>query len=90
VRDHDKAEITDLIVTIGAPDQLGNIHPSEEVFFDLMLSDPRQGSPPNHLRKVLAHGWETGRILEVHPQLRVVAPGRFQTTVPPHQLVVVG
>jgi hypothetical protein len=85
VVDHDKPAIRDLVVTIGGADRFGYIHPSEETIFDQMLDTPAPSYTPQHLRRVFAHGWGTGRIIQVYPELEVVAPGVFQGAVPSHQ-----
>jgi hypothetical protein len=88
VVDHDQPAISELVVTIGGPDRNGYIHPSEEAIFDLMLQDVRWSYEPKHLTAIYVHGWETGRIIQLHPERRVINVGHFQGLVPPHQPLV--
>jgi len=88
VVDHDQPAINELIVTIGGPDRDGYIHPAEEAIFDLMLQDFRWSYEPNHLGAIYVHGWETGRIIQLHPEVQVINVGHFQGLVAPHQPLV--
>lgn len=84
IQQHDKPEINDLIFTVGGPDRAGFIHPSEEVVLDFMLEAPSQPST-NHLQRVIIHGWETGRIIQLHPAFRIIDPGRYPGFCPAHR-----
>lgn len=88
IEQHDKAEIQDVVVTVGGPDRFGFTHPSEEAIFDLMLDDVRWSYAPQWTERVFAHGWESGRILQVHPTVELVSAGLFQGWVPAHQPLV--
>ena len=87
VVDHDKDPIQELIVTVGGPDRNGYIHPAEEAVLELMLQDVRWSYAPKHLRSIYIHGWETGRILQLYPDVRVVSAGLFKGLVAPHQVL---
>lgn len=89
VVDHDQPEIVDLIVTIGGPDRHGFIHPSEDAVFELMIERVYWDYEPVHLRRIFAHSWQTGRIVELHPTPQVLSPGQFQGISPPHHLLAV-
>ncbi|MDQ1538392.1 MAG: hypothetical protein QOE58_2785 [Actinomycetota bacterium] len=85
VIDHDQSAIQELIVTVGGPDKNGYIHPSEEAILDLMLQDIVWSYEPKHLSAIYIHGWETGRIVRIHPDVGIVNPGLYQGLVAPHQ-----
>lgn len=86
VQQHDRAEINDLVITVGGPDRMGTIHPAEEAVFDFMLDSSYAVSPVlQYVGRVFAHGWETGRIIQVHPEVKVVSPGQFVGAIAAHQ-----
>lgn len=85
ISQHDKPEINDLVFTIGGPNRSGFIHPSEEVIFDFMLSHPCPIPQPQHLQRVLAHSWETGRIFQFYPEPKVLHSGCFSCVIPAHR-----
>ncbi len=85
---HDKPEVEELLVTVGAPDHNGFIYPGEQVLYDFMLEQPVVSlQPMKHLRRVLLHSWETGRILQVFPNLIEVAPPMMKGFVAAHQVL---
>jgi hypothetical protein len=88
INQHDKPEINDLVITIGGPDRNGYVHPSEEAIFDFMLLNPHPISQPEHLQRILAHGWETGRIVQFYPEMKILHQGRFPSVVPAHRPLI--
>lgn len=88
INQHDKPEINDLVFTIGGPDRNGFIHPSEEAIFDFMLLHPCSIPQPQHLQRVFAHGWETGRIVQFYPEMKFLHPGRFPCVTPAHRPLI--
>jgi hypothetical protein len=86
---HDKGTADELIVTIGGPDRSGYIYPGEEVLFEFMLSEGAMPKlSPQYVKTVFTHGWESGRIIQFFPEVRLVHGGLFQGSVPAHQILV--
>ena len=88
VSKHDKAEVDELVVTVGAPDRQGFIYPGEQVLYEFMFEHSVVTlQPTRHLRRVLAHSWETGRIVQLVPEPAEIAPPLMTGFVPAHQLL---
>lgn len=88
VSKHDKPEVDQLLITIGGPNHWGLVYPCEEALFDLLLGT---GSLPvlttNHIKNVTLHSWETGRIVQLLPEGKVINPGSFRSVVPAHHVL---
>jgi hypothetical protein len=86
VTKHDKGTADELIVSVGAPDNSGFIYPGEQTLFEFMLDQPpHEFAPCQTLKRVLIHEWETGRIVQFHPQFIEIAPAMMMGFVPAHQ-----
>jgi hypothetical protein len=75
IRDHDTGPTEDLVCTFGAPDTYGLTYPSETEVCDFMLEAIPPLPMPQYIQRVYVHEWETGRIVQVLPETRVVADG---------------
>jgi hypothetical protein len=82
---HDKPEIDQLVVSVGAPDRGGLIFPGDEVVFRFMLdSAPRPRIELKNVKRVIAHSWATGRIEQLYPERLVLSPGYSPGLLPSH------
>lgn len=82
---HDKPEVQELVVTVGAPDRSGVLYPGDTAMCDFILSNPKPLTCiARQLRRVLLHVWETGRIVQLFPALTEVAPALVDQYVPAH------
>ncbi len=88
VTKHDKPEVDHLLITVGGPNRWGLVYPCEEALFDLLLGT---GSLPalttDHIKNVTLHSWETGRIVQLLPEGKVINPGSFRSVVPAHHVL---
>jgi hypothetical protein len=67
-----------LVISAGAPDNLGRCFATEEVLADFMLQRPEPVSA-QHLSSIIMHFWSTGRAIELlGDQPRELWPGYFQ------------
>ena len=89
IEKHDNGHIADLIITVGAPDNRGNVYTAEEVVLDLMLANPPTLEPPKNLSRVFIHAWGTGRIIQLFPETKMINKGYFTASLPAHQQLVV-
>ncbi len=81
---HDKPEIDELLVTVGAPDYNGFIYPSELVLYDFMLENFNITLALRHIKRLFIHSWETGRIIQLWPESSEIAPPMEIGFVPAH------
>ena len=61
-----------LLISAGAPDNAGNIHPAEETIASLII-DGQIPLECGHLTRVALHRWRTGDAWEIYPTLRQLA-----------------
>jgi hypothetical protein len=78
-----------LLISAGAPDQRGNLHPAEEALADLLLANPRKIKSLTHLKRVTIHSWSAGKAADIWPEVRPVFGPIYQNTVPSSQPLVV-
>lgn len=53
-----------LLISVGAPDRLGNQYPAEEVLAGFLLDHP-EPIKSDHLSMVILHFWSTGRAVNI-------------------------
>jgi hypothetical protein len=76
VSQHDRENIDHLLISVGAPNNIGYGFPAEEVLAEGFFQNPQAGmKPPRHLRRVLMHLWASGTIIQIHPEPRALVPG---------------
>lgn len=88
IRDHDKPGIDWLLISVGAPDLRGVIHPSEEAFARFLISNPRPLTTPQHIHRVTMHLWSTGEGFELLPRLTELFGPLYQGMVVVHQPIL--
>lgn len=88
IQKHDKPEVDELLVTIGAPDRSGFIYPGELVLHDFMLENVQSMTLSlQHLKRVFVHSWETGRVMQLWPEPAEIAPPMATGFVPAHHVL---
>ncbi|MBY6222860.1 hypothetical protein [Marinobacter nauticus] len=92
VRDHDKPEIQELLISAGAPSGHGLSYPSDEIVANLALENAPPDKPLecNHLKAVYVHIWSTGAIWQVFPSIKMLSKGVFKGFGISHQTVKTG
>lgn len=66
---HDKPGVDQLIISAGAPNQLGLTFPAEEAVAHFLVENPSADRPrPEHIETVVLHSWATGRATLLHPR----------------------
>lgn len=74
---HDTPGVDVLVVTAGGVDSFGTSFPSETIAADLALSDARELSPPEHIKELWLHRWDTGEVQQLWPERRLIARPSF-------------
>ncbi len=83
----DKEGADDLLITASGPEEAGFSFPSEQWIATLGLEGPRAAPATRHLKRVRLHFWNTGRIVELVPEVKEVASPKFPLGfIPPHLL----
>ena len=59
-----------LLISSGAVDQSGEIHPAEDVLADFLLRSPQPVGPLEHIKRVTVHMWSTGQAVDIWPEYR--------------------
>jgi hypothetical protein len=82
---HDQEGVDDLIISVGAPDTQGLVWPTDTslFFFMTQFSCPNV-ERPRHLKRVLAHIWETGAIIEFFPERKEIQSNLYLGLNPSH------
>jgi hypothetical protein len=82
----DRPENNVLLISVGAPDRVGNQYPAEEVLANFLLDNPEPVTA-NHLSAVLLHFWGTGRAMNLLGAAPTEAwPAVYQGNMPSSQL----
>jgi hypothetical protein len=89
VTDKDRPESDWLLISAGAPDQRGNMHPAEEALADFLLANPRELVSLTHLQRVTIHSWSTGRAVDIWPEVKPVFGPLYQGIMPSNQPLVI-
>jgi hypothetical protein len=77
---HDKAEIDNLIISSGAPNEKGLVYPTEDLIVEFALEREIQLVLPTHLSAIYLHVWSTGVIVQIwphHQRMSRLFPGGF-------------
>lgn len=74
-----------LLISAGAPDKRGVIHPSEEALADALLSVPFELEGLKNLKRVTLHFWSTGKAVDIWPERREVFGPLYQGLAVAHR-----
>lgn len=89
VDDHDKPGVDVLLITVGAPDQRGDVYPAEEGLAGFLLDNPGALSrKPDHIKTVWLHSWTTGRAAALYPEFAHMFGPIYQALAPVHHPLV--
>ncbi len=75
---HDKAEIQNLLITVGAPDRHGFAYPSEAALMTFALESDAPELKPDHIESVFVHFWMEGTVVQLHPFNACLAAPLYQ------------
>ena len=64
IRRKDRPGNNTLLISVGAPDRLGNQYPAEEAIAQFMLANP-ESVASDHLSAVILHFWSSGRAVNI-------------------------
>jgi hypothetical protein len=70
---HDKPEIENLLITVGAPDRHGLAYPSETGLMTFALETDAPELKPEHIGSVLVHFWMEGAVYQLYPRIEGIA-----------------
>lgn len=85
LRDHDKPTNEEVLVTVGGPASDGLVFPSEHILFDFLMQEPPAPHLAlKHVRRVVAHSWDTGAVAELFPEFRLLTAGAHQRLITSH------
>jgi hypothetical protein len=75
---HDKPEIENLLITVGAPDRYGLAYPSEVGLMSFALETDAPELRPKHIQSILVHFWMDGTTFQLHPWIGSIGPPLYQ------------
>jgi hypothetical protein len=88
INDHDQPGVDELLISVGAPNQHGQVFPSDEAVARFAIAHPGQVRVPTHVRRVVMHFWDAGEAWELFPDFGRVFGPLYQGTTVAHQLLV--
>jgi hypothetical protein len=88
IREHDKPEIDQLLLTAGEPDRNGLRYPAEELLVASLLNESATAIQVRYIRGIWLHMWGAGACVDLplsrneDPQVRAVREGRVELPRP--------
>lgn len=79
-----------ILISSGAVDPVGELHPAEDVLADFLLQNPQPVGPLEHIKRVTIHMWSTGLAVDIWPERRVLFGPLYSGSVPVHQPLTPG
>src|SRR5207248_7792845 len=77
INKHDKAQITKLVITVGAPNRQGYGYLSDEYMMRIALANPVSLPILMHISNVYSHFWNTGEIHSLYPKIEILSPAVY-------------
>jgi hypothetical protein len=81
---HDQPKLDWLLISVGAPNQHGQLFPSEEALMRFLLNHPQPLPTPQHISRVTLHSWQTGEAVELLPEPTPLFGQLYQGHAVPH------
>lgn len=87
INDHDQPGVDELLISVGVPNQHGQVFPSDEAVARFAIEHPGQVGVPTHIRRVMMHFWDAGEAWELFPDFGRLCGPLYQGTTVAHQLL---
>jgi hypothetical protein len=88
ITDHDRPGVDWLLVSVGTPNRLGQVFPSDEAVARFAIDHPRSLTAPPHIKRVTLRFWDSGEAWDLLPEpVRIFGP-LYSGNVVPHQPLV--
>src|SRR5207249_3829088 len=85
---HDKPGVDCIVVSAGAPNQHGQVFPSDEALARFALENPLPLPTPNHVKSVTLHSWGEGEAWDLLPRVEGLFGPLYQGSAIAHLLLV--